>query len=317
MSTPIFTDIKAAEEYKCSICLEIFTDPVQIQCSGVHVFCRQCIQQSIAATLIHNIHNPSFRCPICATNFSVRSIQSNGFVNRQLKNLMVKCPNSQFDDDENEFENTDNKQMEIDTADEGMRNENNVIENANNVIENVNNFGAKPKVEHPQNCDWSGRYGDFRNHVENCPLQLIQCQYCNSGKLRKFMVNHLAICGEVPVQCPKCHDANIKRKCWIDHVKRKCIMRIVLCPLCKQKMKFVKYNSHSNTECLERVVCCGYRKYGCQIKVKRKDMLKHYKEQCDKHLAAVVHKCERLEFRMNVLEARMNFSEVLNEINDV
>uniref|UniRef100_A0A3B4B9W9 Uncharacterized protein n=1 Tax=Periophthalmus magnuspinnatus TaxID=409849 RepID=A0A3B4B9W9_9GOBI len=56
-------DLSLEDHLLCSICLDLFTDPVSTPCE--HIFCRVCITK-------HWESSSERRCPLCKTSFSVR-----------------------------------------------------------------------------------------------------------------------------------------------------------------------------------------------------------------------------------------------------
>ncbi|XP_067897462.1 LOW QUALITY PROTEIN: E3 ubiquitin-protein ligase TRIM7-like [Heterodontus francisci] len=67
------------EELTCSICLQVYTDPVILTCN--HSFCRACIED-----LWKNTHSGFFCCPQCRKWFKVRPLEKNF----QLANIIQK-----------------------------------------------------------------------------------------------------------------------------------------------------------------------------------------------------------------------------------
>uniref|UniRef100_A0AAV2LXR9 Uncharacterized protein n=1 Tax=Knipowitschia caucasica TaxID=637954 RepID=A0AAV2LXR9_KNICA len=60
----------------CSICLEVFTDPVSTSCG--HSFCKTCINQ-------HWNHSEQYHCPICNEDFSVKpQLKTNTFMSEMV-----------------------------------------------------------------------------------------------------------------------------------------------------------------------------------------------------------------------------------------
>ncbi|XP_047434362.1 E3 ubiquitin-protein ligase TRIM21-like [Mugil cephalus] len=55
--------LRSEDQILCSICLDVFTDPVTTSCG--HNFCKHCITQ-------HWDHNDTFQCPICKEMFYTR-----------------------------------------------------------------------------------------------------------------------------------------------------------------------------------------------------------------------------------------------------
>ncbi|KAM4614743.1 zinc finger protein RFP-like isoform 2-T2 [Polymixia lowei] len=83
------------EQFLCSICLDVFTNPVSIPCG--HNFCKTCITQ-------HWDSNVLWRCPLCNKLFNTRpELQVNTFISEMAaefrKSVQVKansCPDQQY-----------------------------------------------------------------------------------------------------------------------------------------------------------------------------------------------------------------------------
>eukprot|EP01084_Bolivina_argentea_P022486 41790_1 len=82
----IFVDPKQAEKYECSICLDIFEEPVQMGCEN-HVFCKKCITDLIPP------ETEILKCPTCRYPCDVSSIINVKFIQRNINSLLVKCSN--------------------------------------------------------------------------------------------------------------------------------------------------------------------------------------------------------------------------------
>ena len=92
----IFEDKEAAEQYKCSICLNIMTDPTDIGCPNQHIYCGECITQ-LPRLLCSNHYLPhNYSCPQCRNLCSIFSTKKMPFIERQIKSLKVKCKNHQI-----------------------------------------------------------------------------------------------------------------------------------------------------------------------------------------------------------------------------
>eukprot|EP00483_Globobulimina_turgida_P010233 UN10252 len=87
---PEFVEPKTAKEFECGICLDTFHQPVQIGCKEGHVFCKKCLTKLRKETP----NKSTIRCPMCRQKCKVtKSFTRVPFIDRQIKNLMVKCPN--------------------------------------------------------------------------------------------------------------------------------------------------------------------------------------------------------------------------------
>uniref|UniRef100_A0A8C3SEK2 Uncharacterized protein n=1 Tax=Chelydra serpentina TaxID=8475 RepID=A0A8C3SEK2_CHESE len=73
---------KLGNEVTCSICLDLFREPVTIECG--HSFCRECITQLCEEEDVDST------CPLCKKRFQKRNLRPN----RELKNI-VECLSSQ------------------------------------------------------------------------------------------------------------------------------------------------------------------------------------------------------------------------------
>ncbi|XP_071361659.1 E3 ubiquitin-protein ligase TRIM21-like [Trachinotus anak] len=66
------TNLRSEDQFLCSICLEVFTDPVSTPCG--HNFCKNCINQN------WNVNVP-YRCPMCKEVFTTRpDLRVNTFI---------------------------------------------------------------------------------------------------------------------------------------------------------------------------------------------------------------------------------------------
>ncbi|XP_004695746.1 PREDICTED: E3 ubiquitin-protein ligase TRIM38-like [Condylura cristata] len=74
--------MKMREEATCSICLELMTDPLSINCG--HSFCRRCIEDILGWKRSVTSSHEKFSCPLCQTPFQRESLRPN----RQLENLI-------------------------------------------------------------------------------------------------------------------------------------------------------------------------------------------------------------------------------------
>ncbi|XP_063356842.1 E3 ubiquitin-protein ligase TRIM21-like [Pelmatolapia mariae] len=70
------SNLRSEDQFLCSICLDVFTDPVTTSCG--HNFCKTCISQ-------HWDMNQSCQCPICNETFSTRpQLRVNTFISEMV-----------------------------------------------------------------------------------------------------------------------------------------------------------------------------------------------------------------------------------------
>ena len=85
-----FVDDTAAGQYDCGICLNKLKNPVYIGC-GSHFFCNECILK-----LLSHSHSGQFPCPNCRRLCDQSQINRIEYIDRQMDQLQVRCPNYQI-----------------------------------------------------------------------------------------------------------------------------------------------------------------------------------------------------------------------------
>ena len=105
-------------------------------------------------------------------------------------------------------------------------------------------------------CEWTGEVGRLKEHIRTYPKRRWMCQYCDLIATFDVGKQHEERCLKYPVPCPN--------KCEIGSVSR------------------VVEKHH--TECLLELVACEFADVGCSVKVARRDLQKHMKENQQQHL---------------------------------
>jgi len=110
---------------------------------------------------------------------------------------------------------------------------------------------------------------EMENHLKQlCMLREEPCKYCEEVLIYKDMKQHLeGDCPRYIVPCPQ--------RCWQNNLER------------------CKIEEHLNT-CMNTVVDCRYKSYGCKVQIKRRNVRKHKYDGVTGHL-------ELLEGRMGLL----------------
>eukprot|EP01083_Nonionella_stella_P082855 228855_1 len=294
----VFVNPEAAKTFECAICYEILKKPVQIGCSD-HVFCKGCIKKVVSP------ETQSIRCPICRVSCKTKSIRRVKFVERQINNLLVKCPNhvittqkAQYlrnekglDLEDNEDEEEENDQ---DASDGSSQSESD--EDVDLFLRNGDGHicGQKRKRTHDDDaenktikkrklndafdelCDWIGPLSDVSSHRKRCALQLKTCIYCFGLMLRRELTHHVEHCECFPMKCIACGHIGIIRHRMERHIQQDCPMTIISCPQeCGTQLKRKDTEDHIEYECTETVIKCAFHKFGCFQTFKRKDEIKH------------------------------------------
>ena len=96
-------------------------------------------------------------------------------------------------------------------------------------------------------------------HRTCCPMRTVKCEYCSVSVKACDMNGHLEVCEEFPIPCPnKCSEEfRVKRKDKSIHLSQECPLQETECP---------------------------YSQYGCEVKVQRRNLEQHEKEDMHKHL---------------------------------
>ena len=96
-------------------------------------------------------------------------------------------------------------------------------------------------------------------HKTCCPMRSVKCEYCSVSVKACDMNGHLEVCKEFSIPCPnKCSEEfRVKRKNKSIHLSQECPLQETECP---------------------------YSQYGCEVKVKRRNLEQHEKEDIHKHM---------------------------------
>ena len=96
-------------------------------------------------------------------------------------------------------------------------------------------------------------------HRTCCPMRSVKCEYCGVSVTSCEVIKHLEVCKEFPIPCPnKCgQDFVVKRKDESNHLREKCPLQPTECP---------------------------YSQYGCGVRVERRNLDRHEKEEIHSHL---------------------------------
>ena len=101
-------------------------------------------------------------------------------------------------------------------------------------------------------------------HRTCCPMRTVKCEYCSNSVKPCDMNGHLEVCENFPIPCPnKCSEEfRMKRKDKSNHLSQECPLQETECP---------------------------YSQYGCEVKVQRRNLDQHAKEDIHKHMKLTVH----------------------------
>ena len=242
-----------------------------------------------------------FNCPLCRKQCSFLNVTRVKFIDRQINQLSVKCPNSC---------NAQKVQLQSDESDNCSQN--------NEGNENESSCGQKrdrpSDIEEPQSnkrrrlsedelCEWTGCYSDLKDHIKSCPFQIVSCGHCGLSMKRKEVNGHYDECPSFPIQCTECKETEIMRSEMESHIRDKCPRTIIECTECKQKIRRYFEMGHLQIHCPEVFIKCSFKKLGCKQQFKRKDEKKHLEENAIDHMSKMAANQIKLEKKIKTLEA--------------
>eukprot|EP01084_Bolivina_argentea_P198880 340420_1 len=298
----VFVDPETAKQFECAICFEMYKEPVQIGCED-HIFCKECTDELIAT------QGNLFQCPLCRTKCNADAVVRVKFIDRQINNLKVKCPNTI----------TNNKCVSVGITKSKIQIPNN-SNNSNShsgtkrersMISDEDNHNIKMRkvnqIEILETCEWKGLYSELNNHIKQCPLQSIACEYCSHSMLKRELETHYDTCAKFPIQCIKCKQTEICRNEMTFHISRNCPMTLINCDQCKQEVKRKDKKLHLQNKCPESLIECPFHTFGCMEKLKRKNEKNHIENAAftHSHLIKVANHQVKLEKTVNALNMRI------------
>eukprot|EP01083_Nonionella_stella_P298465 1013054_1 len=303
----VFLDPEAAKSYQCSVCYDLFKDPVQIGCND-HIFCKKCISKLVSPG------TDLVRCPICRVSSKASSIRGVKFIERQINALLVKCPNHQMTSEKSKYLNQCRSTKEKENiplkADDDGNQDIDLCEKADGKLSGQKRKRVdaidddatsthnhkKRKLNNQELCDWTGPLSDITSHQQHCPLELISCDHCEQDMLQRELEQHNQICTLFPIACADCEEDGILRSSMESHVQNECPMAMVSCPQkCGMQLQRKNEESHIADDCTQTMVDCQFHVYGCADRFKREDETKHNESTSHLHLCQVSDRVDELE----------------------
>ena len=166
---------------------------------------------------------------------------------------------------------------------------------------------------YPAGCRWTGKlkelYGfyDETDHLSKCEYNIIKC---NNGECKEIIHGndrdeHNKICSYFVVKCD-CGQS-LRQKDLPNHLKNDCSLTLVNCKLCNEPIKRNSLVQHLQAEvsdvppCPEAMIDCEYKKYGCDEKIKRKDVQSHNSQEALKHMNLRIKTVDKIQLGLNVV----------------
>jgi len=157
-------------------------------------------------------------------------------------------------------------------------------------------------------CEWSGCYVDLESHLKNdCSHVKVRCTMlgCDFVGKRSSSERHLKHCEYRPKQCKYCNSYFVASM-LTDHEKY-CVSQVILCPYgCTTKVKKKDALQHYEEECRNAVLNCEFAEFGCEEKIKRHRYEDHIQKNYQLHLDMMKEK---------TLFFKSQHTALLNEVN--
>lgn len=125
-------------------------------------------------------------------------------------------------------------------------------------------------------CKQKYTQDDYLNH--KCSHEIIKCNNIKNGCqytcLRKDYNNHINKCEYYLEQCKKCKETVVMKT----HL---CPNEEINCEHCQLKILRLYYDNHIDVDCPNYIIDC---QYGCDLKLKRSEMMQHYIDNYVMHI---------------------------------
>ncbi|EGC35424.1 hypothetical protein DICPUDRAFT_18410, partial [Dictyostelium purpureum] len=161
-------------------------------------------------------------------------------------------------------------------------------------------------------CNEIIKLEELDNHIENCKFRFVKCEYHEKGCNDKIRYNenkiHISFCEYQPLNCKHCSNVYLLKKIKQHYLE--CPSMLIDCKECKQKIKREEIGNHLDKECQEVNVSCKFSQYGCNDKIKKRDLEFHLD-----HIDHSKHLCAEID-RLNIENNRLfNSIKELNRGN--
>ena len=141
-------------------------------------------------------------------------------------------------------------------------------------------------------CEWVGELGDLNNHSTSCPKRPWKCQYCGLESTIDVGTNeHTPNCAQYPLPCPNQCEIGTVPRCDAEK-------HLLVCPL--------------------QLVECKFANVGCEVKVPRRDLIRHMTENAQHHLMSTTLLNLRLtrELHQKMEEKDQQIAELKQQLNE-
>ena len=326
------------DELVCKICHHPSREPHLSVCCG-HTFCKTCLEDAKQAVTVDKEVKNS--CPMCREkNFSAFQNKRD---ERAVKSLHVFCTNKEEGCDwqgemniiVGHLANSDGCPFE----EVGCANECGLSLQRQNLSRHVDIECPRSKVT----CQYCSIIGErqfitgqhheeecpklplpcpnkceiktvprenMEAHRAKCPLETIQCEWCNLSLQRQHLSMHVDTeCPHSIIPCQYCNTIGERQFINGHHQKEECSKFPLSCPNNCMVGTVLRENMEAHrAECPLEMIQCEYYEMGCKDSMARKDKVKHNKEEVENHLSLM--KSEYLQTKGKLADTEKRIREL-------
>ncbi|XP_066936267.1 TNF receptor-associated factor 5-like [Clytia hemisphaerica] len=167
-------------------------------------------------------------------------------------------------------------------------------------------------------CQWTGCIKDYQDHTKYCDYLLVPCpnEGCVEEIMRLNLITHKNNCQFRNVACPFCKQMICFNELWRHHGV--CPRFKIPCPNkgCMAFVKRSKVPKHCQEECEFQLVQCQYSDLGCSLKVLKKDIHIHMKEEKFKHELLLLSTVKEMKLNEQVYQNKIENLEKMIVVKD-
>ena len=167
-------------------------------------------------------------------------------------------------------------------------------------------------------CEWTGELRQLDIHLnlinpkdnetDGCQFADITCSYCSEFIRRNQLIHHKnELCDKRPFSCEYCNDYESTYEDVIHNHWPICGSHPVQCPnKCGKFLQRKDLKSHEHKDCPLAVVKCDFSYAGCEVKLRRKDMLDHIKDSLVEHISCLARSHRKQQETITALTVELN-----------
>ena len=146
-------------------------------------------------------------------------------------------------------------------------------------------------------CEWTGELGQLDEHLnkdplpekrfDGCEFVEMKCPYCKEEEQRQYIqVHQNEHCTKRPFSCEYCKQYKSNFDDVIHNHWPVCGFHPVRCPNeCGLILQNQNLDNHVADGCLLTIISCDFHHVGCGVKLPRKDMPEHLRENLHSHMS--------------------------------